>query len=52
MSRRRTPQKPLFPGFGWLLLILFLLGLLFGTFGLLSQWTTFQRNSPLDTLAP
>jgi len=49
MSRRRTLPRPIIPGLGWLLLLLLLLGLLLGTFGLLSQWTNYERVSPLNS---
>lgn len=52
MSRRRTPLKPILPGFGWLLVFLLLLGLLFGSYGLLSHWTIYERVSPLNTKTP
>lgn len=52
MSRRRTPPKPILPGFGWLFFFLLLLGLLFGSYGLLSQWTHYERVSPLNTKSP
>lgn len=50
MPRRRSSDKPILPGFGWWLIVLFLLALLFGSFGMLARWTSFQRIAPAAQL--
>lgn len=47
--RRRRHTKPLIPGLRWLLLLIFLLAITFGLFGVLSLWTGFERVTPETT---
>lgn len=52
MPRRRRHVKPLIPGLRWLVLLLLLLGLIFGVYGLLAKVTRFERAPGASAFNP
>ena len=52
MPRRRRNVKPLIPGLRWLLLLLLLLGLILGLYGLLAHGTRFERRPDAEAMNP